>query len=120
MAKTTGKAGKRSTGAGRAGPRAHKPVAPKAPKSGSRKAKMAGSASRKRQPAAALETARLKAELKAANMQQQASAEILRAVAHASGELGPVFKTVLESATRICDAGFGTLLRFDGNAFYFA
>src|SRR4029077_13527713 len=33
------------------------------------------------------------------------------------GELEPVFQTMLENATRICDAKFGTMFRFDGEAF---
>ena len=35
------------------------------------------------------------------------------------GELSPVFQSMLENATRICTAKFGTLYRFDGEAFHF-
>jgi hypothetical protein len=33
------------------------------------------------------------------------------------GELEPVFQTILENATRICEAKFGMLLRYIGGAF---
>ncbi|THD61218.1 MAG: GAF domain-containing protein [Bradyrhizobium sp.] len=59
-------------------------------------------------------------ELGEALQQQTATAEVLQVTSNSPGELGPVFRAVLENATRICDARFGTLLRFDGNAFYFA
>ena len=36
------------------------------------------------------------------------------------GDLDPVFQAVLENATRICEAKFGMLLRFDGQSFHFA
>src|SRR5262249_47389874 len=34
------------------------------------------------------------------------------------GELAPVFQTMLANATRICEAKFGTLFRFDGKNFH--
>jgi GAF domain-containing protein len=36
------------------------------------------------------------------------------------GELEPVFQTMLESATLLCEAKFGTLFRFDGRLFHLA
>jgi GAF domain-containing protein len=59
-------------------------------------------------------------ELGEALQQQIATAEVLQVTSNSPGELGPVFRAVLENATRICNARFGTLLRFDDNAFYFA
>ena len=59
-------------------------------------------------------------QLSEALQQQTATAEVLQVTSNSPGELGPVFRAVLENATRICDARFGTLLRFDGTAFHFA
>jgi hypothetical protein len=42
---------------------------------------------------------------------------VLRVVSSSPGELDRVFKEMLEKATQICGASFGTLLLFEGNAF---
>ena len=52
--------------------------------------------------------------------QQTATSEVLRIISSSPGELEPIFRAMLENATRICEAGFGTLFRFDGKAFHFA
>src|SRR5215467_5123471 len=56
-------------------------------------------------------------ELKEAREQQAATADVLKVISSSPGELDRVFKEMLEKATRICGASFGTLLLFDGNAF---
>ena len=43
---------------------------------------------------------------------------MLKVISSSPGELEPVFQSMLENATRICDAKFGTLFRFDGQNFH--
>jgi transcriptional regulator with GAF, ATPase, and Fis domain len=52
--------------------------------------------------------------------QQTATSEVLSVISSSPGELEPVFQTILENATRICEAKFGTLYLFDANAFLWA
>jgi two-component system NtrC family sensor kinase len=68
----------------------------------------------------AIENTRLFSELRESLQQQTATADVLRIISGSLGELEPVFNAILQNATRICEARFGTLYRFDGVAFYHA
>jgi hypothetical protein len=63
------------------------------------------------------EVARLTRERDEAQEQQTATSEVLQVISSSSGELEPVFSTVLESAVRICEAKFGLLYLHEGGGF---
>ena len=72
----------------------------------------------------AIENARLLKELRQRTddlteslEQQTATAEVLQVISSSPGDLEPVFAKMLENAVHICDASFGSIYRWEADAF---
>jgi two-component system NtrC family sensor kinase len=63
------------------------------------------------------ELAEAQKNLAEAHEQQTATSEVLRVISSSSGELAPVFESLLASAKRLCSAEFGIILLREGDAF---
>jgi two-component system, NtrC family, sensor kinase len=56
-------------------------------------------------------------DLRESLQQQTATANVLKIISSSPGDLEPVFQAMLENATRICEAKFGTLYLSEGDGF---
>ena len=65
----------------------------------------------------AIENARLLDELRDSLGRQTATSEVLSVISSSRGNLAPVFHAILENATRICEATFGSMLLREGDGF---
>jgi GAF domain-containing protein len=65
----------------------------------------------------AIENTRLLNELHESLQQQTATADVLKVISSAPGELQPVFDAMLANVTRLCEAKFASLLLREGDQF---
>jgi GAF domain-containing protein len=66
----------------------------------------------------AIESTRLLHELRQSLDRQTAASDVLQVISASAGDLEPIFATMLEKAVRICDATFGNIYRWDGEALH--
>jgi signal transduction histidine kinase len=88
-------------------------------KTPARKQRAGQDASPRRRSTAAVrdaEVARLTRELTQIAEQQLATSEVLRLIGSSSGDLEPVFTSILASAARLCAADNGAINRWEGDA----
>jgi class 3 adenylate cyclase len=110
-----GESMKRRSGAGGATSKAQRR---KAPKPKRRRRPKAATGSYSSADFRGAEVTRLTRELHQAVEHQAAAAEVLDLIGSSPGELEQVFLAILKKATRICDAKFGFVHRYDGQFFH--
>ena len=95
-----------------------KPARPRRSKSSKSKGRAPTNATSNRTSGGGAETevVQLRRELHEALKQQTATSEVLQVISSSPGDLQPVFASMLRNAVRICDAQWGNIYRWDGEA----
>src|SRR5262245_18730583 len=85
-----------------------------------RRDKPGGKSTKKQRPKTlrATNVAQIIRERDEAQEQLAATSEVLSVINSSPGDLKPVFEAMLEDAVRLCQAKFGLMARYDGNAFH--
>jgi GAF domain-containing protein len=82
-----------------------------------RKLRSTGTKARSRAVRVCESPTELERKLAEALEREAATSEVLRVISSSPGELEPVFEAMLANATRVCEATFGVLYLFEGDAF---
>ena len=85
---------------------------------GEAKARAKAPAPKRRRSPVSGEAARLTRALDEVQEQRQATSEVLRLISGSSGDLEPVFATILANAVRLCDAHNGAINRFESDGLH--
>ena len=84
------------------------------------KARPSPARAKRSRPAASTAASPQRPRLAEALAQQEATGEILRVISRSPGDTQPVFEAIVRSATRLCDAEFSAVARFERGLLHLA